>query len=346
MSRKEKLKCKISGKSIFETHSQAKEVMIAFKNRQRLKINGKRIKHRQGKAEVKRVYFCSFCDGYHITKESHYRENYAEENMQMTKENEEKFHRSRNGHWKEVWETIEFDFEITNESRWEISSWGRVRSFNKTSDGKLLKGSLIEGYRVIKLKLYKPRESKTQKKFDDLQKQLTNLYKQRRIQINKKDLANTIALTTQQIDKKKTELSKQFANNLKQRTINYHFLIHRKVAEHFLSTPEPEQTIVGHIDFDKLNNKTNNLRWMTPDENKKHQANSPYVVAEKRQRKHSRAESSKASKLTVTKVMLIKKILKERGGTLKQVAKQFKVSDMQIHRIKTGENWGHIKAAN
>jgi DNA-binding Xre family transcriptional regulator len=266
--------------------------------------------------------------------------------MQQTKENEEKFHRSRNGLRKEFWEPIEFDFEITNESRWEISNWGRVRSFNKTSDGNLLKGSLIEGYRVIKLKLYKPRDNKTQKKFDDLQKQKTNLYVQRRMQINKRDLANNIALTTQQIEKKKKELSQQLAGNLKQRTINYHFLIHRKVAEHFLSIPKPEQTIVGHLDFDKLNNRATNLRWMTPEDNKTHQTNSPYVVAEKRQRKQGRAESSKASKLTVTKIMLIKKILKERSTTLKKLAKQFKVSDMQIHRIKTGENWGYIKAAN
>jgi hypothetical protein len=29
--------------------------------------------------------------------------------------------------------------------------------------------------------------------------------------------------------------------------------------------------------------------------------------------------------------------------TLKALAKQFKVSDMQIHRIKTGENWSHVR---
>jgi len=29
--------------------------------------------------------------------------------------------------------------------------------------------------------------------------------------------------------------------------------------------------------------------------------------------------------------------------TLKEIAGKFNVSDMQIHRIKTGENWRHIK---
>ena len=35
--------------------------------------------------------------------------------------------------------------------------------------------------------------------------------------------------------------------------------------------------MVAHLDYDKLNNRTTNLKWMTPDENYKHQQNSPYV---------------------------------------------------------------------
>jgi len=27
---------------------------------------------------------------------------------------------------------------------------------------------------------------------------------------------------------------------------------------------------------------------------------------------------------------------------LKMIAKQFGISTMQLHRIKTGENWGHV----
>jgi methylphosphotriester-DNA--protein-cysteine methyltransferase len=50
-------------------------------------------------------------------------------------------------------------------------------------------------------------------------------------------------------------------------------------------------------------------------------------------------------KLTAAKVKLIKTALfkSKKQPTLKALAKKFKVSDMQIHRIKTGENWGHIK---
>jgi hypothetical protein len=46
----------------------------------------------------------------------------------------------------------------------------------------------------------------------------------------------------------------------------------------------------------------------------------------------------------VTKVMRIKKMLQNpnRKTRIKMIAKQFGVSEMQIFRIKSGENWGHI----
>lgn len=43
--------------------------------------------------------------------------------------------------------------------------------------------------------------------------------------------------------------------------------------------------------------------------------------------------------------MLIKKILSkpDQRTRLKMIAKQFGVSEMQIRRIKSGENWGQVK---
>ena len=43
--------------------------------------------------------------------------------------------------------------------------------------------------------------------------------------------------------------------------------------------------------------------------------------------------------------MLIKKLLANpnQRTRLKMIAKQFGVSEMQISRIKSGENWNHIK---
>lgn len=49
------------------------------------------------------------------------------------------------------------------------------------------------------------------------------------------------------------------------------------------------------------------------------------------------------SKLDVSQVEQIKAML-ERGVKGKLIAKMFKVSEMQITRIKRGENWGNVKA--
>lgn len=62
----------------------------------------------------------------------------------------------------EEWKAVEFDFEFTNKTRFEISNLGNFRSFNKVSDGRILNGSLTEGFKVIRLKLYKPRDEKDQ----------------------------------------------------------------------------------------------------------------------------------------------------------------------------------------
>jgi hypothetical protein len=83
---------------------------------------------------------------------------------------------------------------------------------------------------------------------------------------------------------------------------------------------------------------------MTTEENYAHQQNSPYVIKEKEDRRLRRKEYSRSTKLTVTKVMLLKKMLTQ-GKPMKQLVKQFKVTSTQIYRIKRGENWADIKAA-
>ncbi len=83
---------------------------------------------------------------------------------------------------------------------------------------------------------------------------------------------------------------------------------------------------------------------MTPDENYEHQTQSPYVIKEKEERRERRKENSRATKLSVTKVMLLKKMLGQEKP-MKQLVKQFKVTDTQILRIKRGENWADIPAA-
>ena len=254
----------------------------------------------------------------------------------------------------EKWKALVFDFDYTNNCRFEVSDLGRVRSFNKIADGNILKGSSINGYKIIRLKFYKPRDEKVAQRLAYLQQQVFKL--QKKLNESKKyfnglqkknaeyyDYKKQIEETDPLLQKLKKDLSKKYAADTKGRTIHYHSLVHRLVVNHFCKQPSAKQTVVAHSDYDKLNNKSTNLKWMTPEENMLHQQKSPNVIAHKESvRNHT--SNAKNTKLTVTKVMLLKKLLNQ-GKPVKTLVKTFKVTDTQILRIKRGENWGDIQAA-
>ena len=249
-----------------------------------------------------------------------------------------------NSHYGERWKDVQFDFEFTNDYRLQVSNYGRLRTFNKVSDGNIINGSMINGYRIIRLKFFKLRDEKLQNRLEALQKQVFKMAKILKAQKENKESKKMIAETSALLDDMKKKLSKKFKDDEKNRTIHYHSLVHRLVATYFLKAPTALQTIVAHLDYDKLNNRSNNLKWMKPEVNYKHQQGSPFVMEEKIERHHRRKENSKATKLSVTKVMLMKKLLNQ-YKPIKQLAKQFKVTETQIYRIKRGENWGEVEAA-
>lgn len=244
----------------------------------------------------------------------------------------------------EQWKTVKFLFEYTNDFILQVSNHGRLRTFNNISDGNIINGSMINGYRILRLKLYSPRDEKVQKKLDYLQKQVFTLNRKVKALIVKKESKRTITDTTNLLNVLKKHLSQKFQADLKERTINYHVLVHRLVAKYYLKKPTSKQSVVAHLDFEKLNNKASNLQWMTPDENYEHQKNSPYVIKEKRERKTRPKENSKATKLTVAKVKQLKKMIIQ-GVPMKKLAQKFNVTETQIYRIKRGENWPEVKAA-
>ncbi len=245
---------------------------------------------------------------------------------------------------EEIWKNVEFDFEFTNDCRYEVSNLGRVRSFNKIANGNILKGSMTEGYRTIRLKLYKPREPEKEAVFNELKAAIKDLSNERKTLIKEKAYPPRIERITKRIDTEKKRLSKRLQNDLRRRTINHTLLVHRLVAKYFIGEPEQSNMVVGHLDYNKLNNRVDNLKWMTPEDNRAHQNKSPYVIAEKKERKYAYKyrKRKKGTKLTSTQVMHIKMLLK-RGRPVRRIAKQFAISDMQVYRIKSGENWAHIK---
>ena len=245
----------------------------------------------------------------------------------------------------EKWKEVKFNFDFTNNYQLKVSNFGRLKTFNKTSDGGLVNGSMINGYKIIRLKFFTQRDEKIQARLNNLQQQVTKLSSKLKQQINNKESKKQVEETRLLLTTLKKNLKKKFKTDTQSRTINYHSLIHRLVAEYFLPKPKADQTIVAHLDYNKLNNRVTNLKWMTPDENYKHQQKSPYVIKEKELRKLSLRDNSKVAKLTVTKVMLLKKLLNQ-NKPVRQLVKQFKITDMQVYRIKRGENWGNIPAAN
>ena len=90
----------------------------------------------------------------------------------------------------------------------------------------------------------------------------------------------------------------------------------------------------------KLDNNLKNLRWATLEQMISHQQGSPAKIAYK----EKQANKTEGLKLTAAQVRKIKKILnsKNRNITIKQLAKNYGVSEMTMYRIKSGENWGRI----
>ena len=116
--------------------------------------------------------------------------------------------------------------------------------------------------------------------------------------------------------------------------------VHKLVAHYFLPEPKADQTCVIHFDFDKSNNSVKNLQWATREEMFQHQNHNPRV----QQARKNHPRRSKGPKLTAIQVKRLKKTIHNpnRKRTLKQVAQRYGISEMQLYRIKSGKDWGHV----
>lgn len=246
---------------------------------------------------------------------------------------------------KEKWKTVKFnlDFTPTNNHSLQVSSLGNLRSVNNIN-GKVnnIKGSLVNGYNIIRLKFYKQRESSGKRK---LTIQLNEVIKEENIlqelQSTKNKNKKAYNEQAQKVLELKKSLTKAYENDRKNRSVYWHALVHRLVAENFVKKTDRKQTIVAHIDHNKNNNVASNLVWMTKEVNFEHQKNNPNTIAALEKRKMQNPESFGSSKLKVKQVVEIKKELSKNTKVV-DLAKKFKVSETQIRRIKSGENWSMI----
>jgi hypothetical protein len=132
------------------------------------------------------------------------------------------------------------------------------------------------------------------------------------------------------------------------KTLNLHrpgnngtLYIHREIARIYLSKASVRHKYVIHINHNKLDNAAKNLKWANLEEMISHQQKSPAKIAYKK----VQANRTVGLKLTAAQVKTIKKTLmsKNRHITIKKLAEKYKVSEMTMYRIKSGENWARIK---
>jgi hypothetical protein len=109
------------------------------------------------------------------------------------------------------------------------------------------------------------------------------------------------------------------------------FLVHRLVAMHFIKRTNASHRFVIHLDYNNGNNYFKNLKWATREQMEAHH------------RKNPNPQKRGNQKLSVGIVKKIKQKIQEGKMTLKMIGDQFGITDMQVHRIKTGENWSYVK---
>lgn len=154
-----------------------------------------------------------------------------------------------------------------------------------------------------------------------------------RIRRYKKETESWAILKSQTVNGYKYFTFKSKFNWKKKRTK----IVHKMVAEAFCPKPDEEHQFVIHLDYFKENNQADNLQWATREKMKVHHKKNPnYQVLHRKGRITN-------SKLTETEVIRLKKKLKRGKNKLYKLAKEFGITHTQLNRIRSGENWGHVK---
>lgn len=114
--------------------------------------------------------------------------------------------------------------------------------------------------------------------------------------------------------------------------------VHKLTALVFVPKESTEQIVVTHVDGNSQNNYYKNLRWQTKEEHFQH------VTQKLKEINVGRKGKVINSKLQPNDIAVLKAML-EKGIRQNVIARLFSISEMQVSRIKRGENWGDIMPA-
>jgi len=109
-------------------------------------------------------------------------------------------------------------------------------------------------------------------------------------------------------------------------------LVHRLVAEAFISNPENKRT-VNHLDDDKTNNNDWNLAWATYSENNKHAYSIGLMDIHGEKHMHAKLDNEK--------VLIIRKSCLNRID-IKKYANKYSVSESTVYDALKRRTWTHI----
>jgi len=113
------------------------------------------------------------------------------------------------------------------------------------------------------------------------------------------------------------------------------FYVHRLLAQAFIPNPENKPQ-VNHINGVKLDNRIENLEWVTCKENSQH-------AYDNRLSKVQRCLGSKqkSSKLKELDIPIIREMIK-RGNTHLEISKIFGVDSTTISKVAVKKSWKHV----
>ena len=127
-----------------------------------------------------------------------------------------------------------------------------------------------------------------------------------------------------------------FTINMRLFGVQKTYLVHKLTAQAFVPKPSVDCTHVIHLDWNPKNNYYKNLECVTREVSYLRVSN---YLREKS--KNNPVKTITYSKLHAEDVKHIKSML-IRGVRQNLIARMFCVSEMQITRIKRGENWGDV----
>jgi Trp operon repressor len=214
----------------------------------------------------------------------------------------------------EIWKDI-----IGYEGLYQVSNFGRVRSVHRQVKYNLVKNLLNQGL--------------AQKKIASI----TGYCEDNIRRIKNNQHSNPIKMLCPGSDSN----GYLFIVLRKKNKSNKH-MVHHLVLGAFIGL-RPEHLVTRHLDGNRTNNNITNLKYGTHSENMKDKIKHGRIAGcFPKNHKNSSGSKNSMSKLTEVQVLNIKKLLRDKTITQRQIAQKYNVSFANISSINKNKIWKHV----